>query len=141
MTVDTERVMQKIAFIKEQLGDIKSLTDAKEPTEILNDKILVKGLKYSLQTAIESMIDIAFHLAAKKYHCAPEESRDAFRILKNNKVINDDEFKIFSAMVGFRNRMVHLYQNISDERVYEYSITKLNDFEVFINRVSVLIRQ
>jgi len=130
--------MQKIAFIREQLGDIKTLTSAKNRSEILNDKILVKGLKYSLQTAIEAMIDIAFHIAAKKYNYAPEETRDAFRILRKNEVIGEEEFKTFSAMVGFRNRMVHLYQNVSDERVYEFSTTELNDFEVFINRVMVL---
>ncbi len=138
VTIDTERVMQKIAFIREQLGDIKTLTSAKNRSEILNDKILVKGLKYSLQTAIEAMIDIAFHIAAKKYNYAPEETRDAFRILRKNEVIGEEEFKTFSAMVGFRNRMVHLYQNVSDERVYEFSTTELNDFEVFINRVMVL---
>lgn len=95
MTVDTERIMQKIAFIREQISDIKTLTDTQEAAKILSDKILVKGLKYSLQTAIESMIDIAFHVAAKQYHCAPEESRDAFRILKNNKIITNESSKFF----------------------------------------------
>jgi len=135
VTVDNERVMQKVAFIREQLGDIKMLTSAKNSSEILNDKILVKGLKYSLQTATEVMIDIAFHIAAKKYNYAPEDARDAFRVLRKNDVIGEEEFKTFSAMVGFRNRMVHLYQNVSDERVYEFSTTELNDFEVFIKRV------
>ncbi len=139
MTVDRERIMQKIAFIREQISDIKTLTDTQEASKILSDKILIKGLKYSLQTAIESMIDITFHVAAKHYQCAPEDSRDAFRILKNNKAIDSEEFEIFSAMVGFRNRIVHLYQNISDERVYEYSITKLSDFELFIDRIKNLI--
>lgn len=139
MAVDDERVMRKIAFIREQLGDINKLTSVKKRTEILNDKLLVKGLKYSLQTAIEAMIDIAFHLAAKKYNSAPEDARDAFRILRKNGVIEEDDYKTFSAMVGFRNRMVHLYQDVSDERVYEYSISELNDFEIFIKRISPLI--
>ncbi|MBS3948145.1 MAG: DUF86 domain-containing protein [Dethiobacter sp.] len=141
MAVDTERVMQKIAFIKEQISDIKTLTDTADAARILNDKIMIKGLKYSLQTAIESMIDIAFHVAAKKYSCAPEESRDALRVLKNNRIITNEEFEIFSSMVGFRNRMVHLYQSISNERVYEYAINKLDNFDMFINRINALIRK
>ncbi len=135
MSVDIERVMQKIAFIREQLMDIEALTSVKKREEILSDKLLVKGLKYSLQTAIESMIDIAFHLAAKKYNCAPEEARSALQILVKKNVISDEEYKTFSRMIGFRNRMVHLYQNVSDERVYEFSTSELNDFEVFINRI------
>ncbi|PKM83877.1 MAG: hypothetical protein CVU88_00750 [Firmicutes bacterium HGW-Firmicutes-13] len=133
--------MQKIAFIREQLGDIRTLTSEKKRSEILNDKLLVKGLKYSLQTAIEAMIDIAFHLAAKKYNYAPEEARAAFQILRKNGVIRDEEYKTFSDMIGFRNRMVHLYQNISDERVYEFSTFDLNDFEDFINRIMELLQK
>ena len=139
MAVDTERIMQKIAFIREQISDIEVLTSKKDSGELLSDKLLIKGIKYSLQTAIESMIDIAFHIAAKKYNYAPEEARDALRILRKNGIINEEEFKTFSAMVGFRNRMVHLYQTISDERVYEFSTTELNDFEIFIERISALI--
>jgi len=30
MSVDTERIMQKIAFIREQLGDIKTLTSKRK---------------------------------------------------------------------------------------------------------------
>ena len=135
MTVDIERVMQKIAFIREQMDDIRTLTSAKKRSEILNDKHLVKGLKYSLQTAIEAMIDIAFHIAARKYNYAPEEARDAFRILRINGVIGDKELQTFSAMVGFRNRIVHLYQNVSDVRVYEFSTDELHDFEIFITRI------
>ncbi len=140
MSVDQERVMQKIAFIREQVGDIKMLTSAKERSEILSDKLIIKGLKYSLQTAIESMIDIAFHLAAKKYNCAPEDARDAFRVLRKNGVVKEEEFKTYSSMVGFRNKMVHLYQNVSDERVYEFAFSELNDFEEFIKRVLEIIR-
>ncbi len=140
MTIDAERVMQRIAFIREQLGDIKMLTSAKSSSEILADKFLVKGLKYSLQTAVEAMIDIAFHIAAKKYHYAPEDARDAFRLLKMNGVIGEEEWKTFSAMVGFRNRMGHLYPTVSDERVYEFSTSNFDDFEVFIDRMMPFIR-
>ncbi len=135
MTVDIERVMQKIAFIREQMDDIRTLTSAKKRSEILNDKHLVKGLKYSLQTAIEAMIDIAFHITARKYNYAPEEACDAFRILRINGVIGDKELQTFSAMVGFRNRFVHLYQNVSDVRVYEFSTDELHYFEIFITRI------
>ncbi len=43
----------RIAYIREQLGDIKTLISEKNRLEILSDKLLIKGLKYSLQTAIE----------------------------------------------------------------------------------------
>ena len=62
MTIDHERVMTKITYIKEQLTDIHQLLHNKSKEQILNDPWIVKGLKYSLQTAIEAMIDIVFHI-------------------------------------------------------------------------------
>lgn len=34
-------------------------------------------MKYSLQTAVEAMIDLAYHVAAKKFGHAPTDARDA----------------------------------------------------------------
>ena len=141
LDIDRDRVLEKVAFIREQVGDIQTLLLEKDSSEILNDKLLLKGIKYSLQTAIEAMIDIAFHVVAKKYNSAPQEARDAFRILRKNGIIEENDYLTFSAMVGFRNRMVNLYQTISDERVFEFSTSKLDDFEAFIDRIMVVLEQ
>jgi uncharacterized protein YutE (UPF0331/DUF86 family) len=54
VTIDHERVMTKITYIKEQLTDIQQLLHNKSKEQILKDPWIVKGLKYSLQTAIEA---------------------------------------------------------------------------------------
>ncbi|MCL6628635.1 MAG: SPASM domain-containing protein [Armatimonadetes bacterium] len=59
MAIDCDRILNKIAFIREQVTAIKTLLAEKSREEILSDPWLVKGLKYSLQTAVEAMIDIA----------------------------------------------------------------------------------
>jgi len=141
VTIDDERVMEKVRFIKEQVTDIRELTSKQSKTEIFSNKFTVKGLKYSLQTAIEAMIDIAFHLVAKKYQYAPKEARDALYVLMQNQVINEKEYEIFTSMVSFRNRMVHLYEDISEERLYMYSTSNLKDFEIFIERILTLINK
>lgn len=139
MRIDTERVLQKIAFINEQIDDINHLTSTKKYVEISNNKLLIKGIKYSLQTAIEAMIDIAFHIVSKQYSYAPEDARDAFLAMKKNGIINDTDYRKYSLMVGFRNRMVHLYHNVSDERVYEFSVSNLKDFDSFTNTIKSLL--
>jgi|GEM_PF-5148085 uncharacterized protein YutE (UPF0331/DUF86 family) len=35
--------------------------------------------------------------------------------------------------------MVHLYQLVSDERVYEFATSELKDFENFISRIMELL--
>ena len=48
MTIDRERILDKIAYIRRQLTDIQILTENRTEEEILGDQWLVKGLKYSL---------------------------------------------------------------------------------------------
>jgi len=52
MLIDQDRVLQKLAFIKEQVDDISELISNSNFSEIVNNKLLVKGIKYSLQTTV-----------------------------------------------------------------------------------------
>ncbi|MCF6095678.1 DUF86 domain-containing protein [Thermovorax subterraneus] len=130
-----EIIERKIAFIREQINDIKLLLSNKSKEEILKDQWLIKGLKYSLQTAIETMIDITFHICAKHFKKAPVDARDSFNMLLDKNIITERDFLTFSQMVGFRNRVVHGYEDVSDERVYELASNGLYDFEHFIDLI------
>jgi len=136
---DKERVYEKIAFIREQTADIRSLIGEKPYAEIISDQWIIKGLKYSLQTSVEALIDIAYHLSAKHYKHAPADASDALQLLTSKKVLRDDEYEKYSAMVGFRNRVVHGYQQISNERVYSIAKEELHIFESFMAQVLALL--
>ncbi|ADL08875.1 type VII toxin-antitoxin system HepT family RNase toxin [Thermosediminibacter oceani] len=136
-----EIISRKIAFIKEQISEIDSLIKNKSREEILKDSWLIKGLKYSLQTAIEAMIDITYHICAKHFKKAPVDARDGLGILLENNLITERDFLTFSQMVGFRNRVVHGYEQVSAERVYELAANELLDFNRFIDLVLEYIRK
>jgi uncharacterized protein YutE (UPF0331/DUF86 family) len=139
MTIDSDRILQKIAYIREQVSAVEDLVKTSERQAILNDPWKLKGIKYSLQTAIEAMIDVAYHVIAKKYNYPPADARDALRALAGNGVITSDEFDTFTGMVGFRNRLVHGYQELSPERLYEIVTSRLGDFEKFNRSILKMI--
>lgn len=70
-TIDRERVQQKLDFIARQVSELQELMTTKSAGEILGDPWLVKGGKYSLQVAIEAMIDVAYHISARGFGHAP----------------------------------------------------------------------
>ena len=140
MGLDRERMLAKMGHIKEQAVSIKELLEAKKKEEILTDPWLVKGIKYSLQTAIEAMIDLAYHIAAKKLGHAPGDARDALRILLETGLIAKENWPVYSAMIGFRNRIVNGYQEVSSEMVYEMIENELDDFEKFIGEIKPLLQ-
>ncbi|KYO66116.1 type VII toxin-antitoxin system HepT family RNase toxin [Thermovenabulum gondwanense] len=133
--LDKNKVTKKILFIKEQKEDIKKLLYEKKKEEILSDPWLIKGLKYSLQTAVEAMIDIIYHITAKHFNKAPVDARDALNILYNFKVIDEKELTLYSKMIGFRNKIVHGYEEVSPEKVIEIAENNLNDFDKFVKKI------
>jgi len=139
MTVDQERVLQKIAYIREQVSALEELVKTSERHTILNDPWKLKGVKYSLQTAIEAVIDLAYHVVTKKYNQAPSDARDALRVLAGSGAITSAECDEYTAMVGFRNRLVHGYQGLSPERLYEIITGRLGDFEKFSKTVLTIM--
>ncbi len=81
MTFDEERILEKIAYIQEQVLAIRNLLNENSKEEVTTNQWLIKGLKYSLQTSVEAMIDIAYHISAKHLQTAPADGRDAIAIL------------------------------------------------------------
>lgn len=140
MTVDRRRVLNKLSYIKEQTTSISNLIAQKSKEEILSDPWVIRGMKYSLQTSIEAIIDLAYHISAKVYSHAPTDARDALRILMENNVISHKDFPTYSAMIGFRNRVVHGYQEVTADRVYEIAKNELSDFSKFIRQVTEILR-
>lgn len=141
MQVDPDRVRSKTAYIHEQVEALRSLTKMKGMEEILADPWLMKGIKYSLQTAIEAMIDLAYHVNAKKLGHAPGDARDAFYALIGAGIISKEDFETYSAMIGLRNRIGHGYETVSGERIYALITQELDDFYRFTAQMAKLVEQ
>jgi len=127
MILDIERIERKIAYIREQINTITKIIKTCGEQDIFQDPLKLSGLKYLLQTSIEAMIDIAYHVAAKEFCYPPNDARDALKVLMEKGVISASEFDTYVAMVGLRNRLVHGYERVSAEVLYEV-VTKQLDY-------------
>lgn len=65
----------------------------------------------------------------------PQNSRDAFDILNDNGVIDDEIVDKVKAMIGFRNIAVHNYQKLNLEILQKVIENHLGDFQEFIHAV------
>lgn len=140
MTFDTERIRRKIAYIHQQVSSIKNIIATYSRQDIIEDSLKLSAIKYLLQTSIEAMIDIAYHITAKKFNYPPCDARDAFKMLNTKGIIPSSDFVTYSAMIGLRNRLVHGYDDVSPEALYDIITRQLDDFEKFISSIIPLIR-
>jgi uncharacterized protein YutE (UPF0331/DUF86 family) len=115
---------------------IRELTSTSPREEVLNDPWKMRGIRYSVQTSIEAMVDVAYHLAAKLYGYPPVDVRDAFQTLRRHGLISAADFETYAAMVSFRNRLVHGYQDISPEQLYDLITHGLSDFDRFVETIT-----
>jgi len=101
----------------------------------LQDFTKQDSIVLNIQRSCEAAIDLAMHIVAEKKMGLPQSSREAFKLLNQNGIIDDLLASRLEAMVGFRNIAVHDYQSINLVIVKKVIEEHLQDFEVFANKV------
>lgn len=95
----------------------------------------IDSAKYNLQTAIEAMVDTCNHVISRTLHEIPTSNADSFRILCDNEVLSKSDKMTYIRMAKFRNRIVHMYDEVNNEEVYNIVTEHLGDFETFIKDI------
>jgi uncharacterized protein YutE (UPF0331/DUF86 family) len=135
MKIDEKRIREKIQFIKNNQKKLSELADLNK-YEFLSDYRNYDTAKYNLQSAIEAVIDICSHIISRQEMGSPKTNADCFRILADNNIINEDKLLTFIKITKFRNRIVHLYDEVDDEYIYEIIQNNLSDFDYFIEVIT-----
>ena len=133
--IDKTKVLAKLRVIKENLVKLDKLKEV--PEEVFKkDFEKHDSAKYSLQTSIETMIDICNHIISRKCLGMPKTKADAFIILCKNDILSPDMQSTYTAMARFRNRVVHLYEQVDTGDVYKYVTEGVSDFNKFIDDIN-----
>ena len=93
----------------------------------------------TLQMMIETCVDIANHLISDRGMRSPTSYADTFRILKENRIVNDSLHDSLEKMVKFRNIVVHQYEGVDAGIVLTILKNHLVDFEQFRDAVNAYI--
>jgi len=107
------------------------------PSELAFEKDHLKqdAIAANLQRAAEQAIDLANHVIRKGKLGLPKESKESFEILARAKVIPQELADKLKGMVGFRNIMVHQYQELDIRIMVDVIEHRLDDLVVFTTLV------
>lgn len=122
--VDADRVRRLIASL-ERWRDVLA-----EPTSDIYRR------RYAVQSAAQAAIDLANHLIAANGWRVPQDYGDAFTVLAEHDVIDDELATSLRALAGLRNLLVHLYDEIDDDRVAREARDGLADIGAFAQAVA-----
>jgi uncharacterized protein YutE (UPF0331/DUF86 family) len=137
--VDKTLMMRKLSELEEYLNQVMEFTSIKEE-EYSGDWKIQRIIERTLQMIIELTVDISAHLISDKRLRVPTGYADAFKVLFEGGLINQDLYQVLVQMAKFRNIVVHHYDQIDDTIVVDILQNHLGDFLLFRDAVLKIIR-
>ncbi len=129
--VEKTIIQEKIRYIEQNLRKLRVLADLPKET-FLKEFYYVESAKHLLQVSIKAMLDICQHIIARERLRAPKTYTDAFLILVEEGILPENNKNTLIQMARFRNRVVHLYQEVNEGELYQILREGLGDFQAFI---------
>ena len=128
--VDHEVFRLRIAKLEEYLVHLDALA-RRDRTEVLSDAGLTAQVERWMHLAVEAAIDLAQHLISSRGWRTPTTNREAFRILREEKVLSPRLAEQMEDWAGLRNVLVHLYLEIDHQLLWTAlteELIQLRDF-------------
>jgi uncharacterized protein YutE (UPF0331/DUF86 family) len=138
MEIDKEKIKQRFSEINESLKEIQRLVSV-DDKEFWLKKENIAAVKYYLLQAIESVGSVCVHIAAKKFNKGISVFGECFEVLFKEGFMQEDLSEKLRKMAKFRNKLIHRYWEIEDEKILEYSRKDLGDFNEFIKAVDKIL--
>jgi len=124
-------ILKKISNVRHNLSRLASKRDIR--LEMLRDDPDTQDIVlHNLQLAIQGCIDIGSHIISDEGWGVAGSLNEIFYILQDKGVINSGLVERMASMVGFRNILVHEYEDVDMDIVHEILQTHLKDVDAFL---------
>lgn len=127
-----EQVQSKLDILKANLTKLDEIPQGSFE-EFASDFRNIGATLYLLQTSIQALIDLGGYLVARASLPTPRTSHEVFERLEEAGALPPDTARRMAPIVGFRNRVVHLYDRIDERRLYEVLTVHRGDLVVLLD--------
>lgn len=104
--------------------------------EYISNPMVFGSAERFLHLSIECAIDTANHIISDLRFRKPENIKDIFEVLYENKLLQGDLKENLCKMAQFRNILVHDYIKLDKEIVYDVVTNNTKDLKTFIDVIS-----
>ena len=116
--LDGALVRRKLSSIARNLSDLKAI-EGLSLTEYTGDRFRQLGTERMLQQVVEAAVDLNTHILRGLGCPAPPDYYQSFIELGAQDVFSREFAALLAPSAGLRNRLVHEYEDIDDEKVIE----------------------
>jgi uncharacterized protein YutE (UPF0331/DUF86 family) len=88
-----------------------------------------------LRRALEALLDLGRHVLAKGFGRAATDYKDVARALTDVGVLDERHGTVLRHLAGYRNRLVHFYQEVSETELYEICVGEVDDVDRVLSAI------
>ena len=135
---DLPLVEKRLAIIDTCVADIRRLARVDRlDTDILQRRFVER----TLQVAIQAALDVGSHNVSERRLGEPATNRDLFALLERDGWIATDLRGKLADMAGFRNVLVHGYDDVDVGIVRDIVVNRLDDLSCFADCIRLTLRE
>ena len=129
---DPDLIAKRLAFIETRLHELATLARLDRIHDDLKEQRFVE---HTLQLAIQAALDVASHIVSDERLGEPATNRELFDRLAAGGWISSALADRLGDMAGFRNVLVHGYQDVDLDIVVDAAKSRLGDIVAFVSAV------
>ena len=128
-------VAEKVALIRRLLDGISTLP-LDDLDALRRDPRMVAAGEPYLRRALEALLDIARHVLAKAFGRGSAEYATVARQLGDVGVVSPEQAERLVLMARYRNRLVHVYDEVTEQELYEVLTRRLGDIQEMVDAIT-----
>lgn len=133
-----EDIQKKIDVILDNLEKLNTLR-AKTFEDFISVFRNTDSALHRLQTSIQALLDIGGYIIASLGLKTPDANAEIIEILTEAGYLPKDRAETYVKMSQFRNRIMHLYNHIDTEALYDILVNELTDIKDFYTTLLEII--
>ena len=127
-------VADKVALIRRLLDEVATLPLDDLDAFTRDPRMVAAGESY-LRRALEALLDVARHVLAKGFARGPSEYAEVARQLGEVRVVSPAQAERLVRMARYRNRLVHVYHEVTAAELYDLLVRRRGDIEETLGAV------
>jgi uncharacterized protein YutE (UPF0331/DUF86 family) len=131
-------ILQKAQVVRTNLEKLQQLPQASYE-QFASDFRNTEAALHLLQTAIQALLDLGIGMCSRLGLATPRTSFEILERLEEGKELPAGAAKRFAPIVGFRNRVVHLYDRIDPEIVYRVVTERRADLLALLDMLLAIV--
>ncbi len=129
-------IANRLKLLAEYLNELQIFRKQANSFKVyLGDTLLRRAVERTLQIAVEACLDIGRRLISIEGFRYPEDNKDVFQVLIEEKIVSKMLSFHLLDMARFRNLMVHDYAKVDDAKVYGILKKRLSDFDRYAGAI------